>query len=59
MASGLMGCSAILAFIPAVELSVVIAGAIPAGITIVLNKAQIEEKKERYRAQHRNMKVLL
>lgn len=46
MASGLMGCSAILAFIPAVALSVVIAGAIPAGITIVLNKAQIEEMKE-------------
>ena len=43
--SGLVGCGAAAALIPAVPIAVAIAGAIPAGITVVLRFAKLEEKK--------------
>ena len=56
--SGLIGCTAILALVPAIPIVVVVAGAIPAGIQIILSKTQIEERKALLKAQHRNFKQL-
>lgn len=56
---GLVGCSAILALIPAVPIVVSISGAIPAGLAIISKMAQFEEKKALYKMQHRTLKELL
>ena len=42
---GLLGCSAVLALVPAVPIFVVIAGALPAGISVVVSEAQLKEKE--------------
>ena len=42
IASGLIGCGAVAALIP---IAVAIAGAIPAGITVILRFAKLEGKK--------------
>ena len=46
IASGLIGCGAVAALIPAVRIAVAIAGAIPAGITVISRFAKFEEKKK-------------
>ena len=38
--AGLLGCGAVLALVPAVPIFVVIAVALPAGISVVVSKAQ-------------------
>lgn len=57
--AGLLGCGAILALVPVVPIFVALAGALPAGITIVTNKAQLKEKQSLYKACHRSFKQLL
>ena len=52
-------CSAVLALVPAVPIFVVIAGALPAGISVVVNKVQLKEKESLYKGCHRTFKQLL
>ena len=42
--AGLLGCGAILALVPVVPIFVVIAGALPVGISVVVGKAQLTEQ---------------
>ena len=56
--SGLVGCGAAAALIPAVPIAVAIVGSMPAGITVVLRFAKLEEKKASYKAQFRVFKQL-
>ena len=46
--AGTLGCGAVLALVPAVPIFVAIAGALPAGISIVVCKAQFKEKENLY-----------
>ena len=39
--AGLLGCGTVQALVPAVPIFVVIAGALPAGISVVVSKAQL------------------
>ena len=57
--SGLLGCSAVLTLLPAVPIFVAFAGALPLGIRVVENKAQLKEKESLYKACHRTFKQLL
>ena len=57
--SGLLGCGAVLALVPAVPIFVAIAGALPAGISVVSSKAQLKEKVSIYKGCHRTFKQLL
>ena len=43
--AGLLGCGAVLALVPAVPFIVAITGALPAGISVVVSNAQLEEKE--------------
>ena len=43
--AGLPGCGAVLALVPAVPIFVAIAGTLPAGISVVVSKAQLKKKK--------------
>ena len=54
--AGLLGCSAVLALVPAVPIFVVIAGALPAGISVIVSKAQLKEKESLYKGCHRIFK---
>ena len=47
--AGLLGCGAVLALVPFVPIFVAIAGAHPAGISVVVGKAQLTEKESRYK----------
>ena len=59
IASGLIGCGAVAALIiPAVLIAVAMAGAIPAGITVILRSAKLQEIKASYKAQFRIFKQL-
>ena len=57
--AGLLGCGAVLAFVPAVQIFVAIAGALPAGIGVVVSKAQLKEKESLYKGYHRTFKQLI
>ena len=57
--AGLLGCSAILALVPAVPIFGAIAGALPASISVVVSKAQLKEKESLYKGCHRTFKQLL
>ena len=57
--AGLLGCGAVLALVPAVPISVEIMGALPAGIIVVKNKAQLKEKEKLYKDCNRTFKQLL
>ena len=57
--AGLLGCGAVLALVPAVPIFVAIAGALPAGISVVVSKAQLKEKESLYKGCHRTFKQLL
>ena len=57
--AGLLGCGAVLALVPAVPIFVTIAGALPAGISVVVSKAQVKEKESLYKGCHRTFKQLL
>ena len=59
IALGLTGFGAVVSLIPAVPIAVAIAGAIPAGITVILRFAKPEEKKVSYKAQFRIFKQLI
>ena len=48
--AGLLGCGAVLALLPAVPIFVAIAGALPAGISVVVSKAQLKEKESLYKS---------
>ena len=54
--AGLLGCGAVLALVPAVPIFVAIAGALPAGISVVVSKAQLKEKESLYKSCHRTFK---
>ena len=56
--AGLLGCGAVLAIVPAVPNFVAIAGALPAGISVVVSKAQLKEKESLYKGCHRIFKQL-
>ena len=45
--AGLFGCGAVLALFPAVSIFVVIAGALPAGTSVVVSKAQLKEREKK------------
>ena len=49
----------ILVLVPAVSIFVAIAGAVPAGISVVVSKAQLKEKENLYKGCHRKFKQLL
>ena len=51
--AGLLGCGAVLALVPAVPIFVAIAGALPAGISVVVSKAQLKEKESLCKDSHR------
>ena len=55
-ASGLTGCGAVAGLIPAVPIAAAIAGAIPAGITVILRFAKLKEKKATYKVRFRIFK---
>ena len=55
----LLGCGAVLVLVPAVPIFVAIAGALPAGISVVVSKAQLKEKENLYKGCHRVFKQLL
>ena len=55
----LLGCGAVLALVPVVPIFVAIAGALPAGISVVVSKAQLKEKESLYKGCHRTFKQLL
>ena len=57
--AGLLGCGAVLALVPAVPIFVAIIGALPAGIIVVKNKAQLKEKESLYKGCHHAFKQLL
>ena len=57
--AGLLGCGAVLALVPAVPIFVAIAGALPAGISVVVSKNQLNEKESLYKGCHRTFKQLL
>ena len=57
--AGLLGSGAVLALVPAVPIFVAIAGALPAGISVVVSKAQLKEKESLYKGCHRTFKQLL
>ena len=56
--AGLLGCGAVLALVPAVPIFVAIAGALPAGISVVVSKAQVKEKESLYKGCHGTFKQL-
>ena len=56
--AGLLGCGAVLALVPAVPIFLAIAGALPAGISVVVSKAQLKEKENLYKGCHRTFKQL-
>ena len=57
--AGHLGCGAVLALVPDVPIFVAIAGALPAGISFVVSKAQLKEKESPYKGCHRTFKQLL
>ena len=57
--AGLFGCGAVLALVPVVQIFVAIAGALPAGISVVVSKAQLKETESLYKGCHRTFKQLL
>ena len=57
--AGLLGCGAVLALVPVVPIFVAIAGALPAGISVVVSKAQLKEKESLHKGYHRTFKQLL
>ena len=57
--AGLLGCGAVLALVPVVPIFVAIARALPAGISVVLGKAQLKEKESRYKSCRHTFKQLL
>ena len=57
--AGLLACGAILALVPAVPNFVAIAGALQAGISVVVSKAHLKEKESLYKGCHRTFKQLL
>ena len=57
--AGLLGCGAVLALVPVVPIFVAIAGALPAGISVVVGKAQLKDKESRYKGCHCTFKQLL
>ena len=57
--AGLLGCGAVVTLVPAVQIFVAIAGALPAGINVVVSKAQLKEKEGLYKGCHRTFKQLL
>ena len=57
--TGLLGCGAVLDPVPVVPIFVAIAGALPAGISVIVGKAQLKEKESRYKGCHRTFKQLL
>ena len=57
--AGLLGCGAVLALVPAVPIFVEIAGALPAGISVVVSKAQLKEKQSLCKGYHRTFKQFL
>ena len=57
--AGLLGCGAVLALVPAVTIFVAIAGALPAGISVVVSEAQLKEKESLYTGCHRTFKQRL
>ena len=54
--AGIFGCGAVLALVPAVPIFVAIAGALPAGISVVVSKVQLKEKESVYKGCHRTFK---
>ena len=52
-------CGAVLALVPAVPIFVAVAGALTAGISVVVSKAQLKEKENLYKGCHRTFKQLL
>ena len=57
--AGLLGCGAVLALVPSVPIFVAIIGALPAGTSVVVSKAQLKEKESLYKGCHRTFKQLL
>ena len=57
--AGLLGCGAVLALVPAIPFFVAIAGALPAGVSVVVSKAQLKEKESLYKGCNRTFKQLL
>ena len=57
--AGLLGCGAVLSLVSAVPIFVAIAGTFPAGISVVVSKAQLKEKENLYKGCHRTFKLLL
>ena len=57
--AGLLWCGLVLALVPAVPNFVAIMGALPAGIIVVKNKAQLKEKEGLFKGCHRDFKQLL
>ena len=57
--AGLLGCGAVLALVPSVPIFVAIIGVLPAGISVVVSKAQLKEKESLYKGCLRTSKQLL
>ena len=57
--AGLPGCGTVLALVPAVPIFVAITGALSAGISVVVSKAQLKEKESLYKGCRCTFKQLL
>ena len=57
--SGIIGCSAVLALVPAIPVFVTFVGAVPPAITILLNKLGVAEKKSILKLHHHKIKQIL
>ena len=57
--SGVIGCSAVLALVPAIPVFVTFVGAVPPAVTVLLNKLKISEKKSILKIHHHKIKQIL
>ena len=59
LTSGIIGCSALLALVPAIPVFVTFVGAVPPAVTVLLNKLKILEKKSILKIHHHKVKQIL
>ena len=57
--AGIFGCSAALALVPVIPIFVATVGAVPATITILLNKLKLVQKRDNFKQHYIKIKVLL
>ena len=57
--SGIIGCTAVLALVPAIPVFIAVVGAVPPVVAVLASKTRIAEKKTLLKTHHRSFKQLL